>query len=121
MHEKQKSKLESIIDYLDRYKDLMIKATDAVIDQEISDYPIFVIHDGSMNLGVSILQDEELAISISSLEEFSTKQLISDDRIKPFIKIYKDPFHYFCLLVTLLEKPSFVFAPRKKNDPAVSN
>ncbi len=121
MEKEETARLNFVIHYLDRYRTLMKKASQAVMDQDVSEFPIFVIHNGAGNLGINIIHDDELAINISTLEELSTKQLISDDRIRDFIKIYKDPQSYFCLLITLLKKPSFAFLPLKGNDAAKNN
>jgi len=48
---------------------------------------------------------------ISTLEEFSTKKLIRQERINEFRKIYKDPADYYCLFVIEDLGSKFVFIP----------
>ena len=62
---------------LEPYKILMSKAMDSIMDQEISSYPIFVVHQHEVELGVPIVDKENVtgiwSINASSLEEFVYK------------------------------------------------
>lgn len=108
---------------LNPYYDIMIKAADAVVDQDVSNYPIFVVHDGSMELGLNIIHDDVLAINLSTLEEFSAKKIFQDDKLQPFMKVYNDAGISFCILDSSLEEPAIVFIPKPtaKSDPSKAN
>ena len=96
------------------YKKIMAKASDSILDQEISSYPIFVVHKAEVALGLPLVEnDRDININASSLEEFSTKSLIAKDKLEDFTNVYKDPKLQFCLFI-INEKigATFVFLPR---------
>ena len=94
---------------------LMEKASDEIFNQDISNYPIFVIAKEPINLGVAIANPESLKsawhLYISTLEEFTTKKLIRQERINEFRKIYKDPEDFYCLFIIDNLGSKFVFIP----------
>ena len=94
---------------------LMEKASDEIFNQDISKYPIFVISHSEISIGIQLANSEQIKgkwnLYISTLEEFSTKKLIRQERINEFRKIYKDPADYFCLFVIEDLGSKFVFIP----------
>ena len=97
-------------------KAIMNKAVELVLDQEVTDYPIFVLHQAPIEIGVALIEGGNIYskwyIQVSSLEELATKQIIRADRIAGFREIYKDPTQYFCLLLINDAKIDFLFLPR---------
>ena len=95
---------------------ILNKAADTVLDQEVTSYPIFVLHQSDIELGVALIEGGNIyskwSIRISSLEELVTKQIIREDRVEEFRKIYKDPTYYFCLLIVGEIGMNFIFLPR---------
>lgn len=97
------------------YKGLMGKAADVVMDQEVSNYPIFVVHQEELNIGVPLDTSQlygKWQVHVSSLEEFATKQLIESSKIDGFRAVYKDPKTYLCLFLVQEGAATFVFIPR---------
>lgn len=96
---------------------VLSKAADSVLDQEVSNYPIFIVHQGELELGVKVIDPEKVqsswAINISILEEFAAKQIITADKIDDFRDIYKDPQENLCLFILSEVGASFIFIPRK--------
>jgi len=94
---------------------LMEKASDEVCNQDISNYPIFVVSATEINIGILLADSSQLKgkwnLYISTLEEFSTKKLIRQERINEFRKIYKDPADYYCLFIIEDLGSKFVFIP----------
>ncbi len=94
---------------------LMEKASDEIFNQDISNYPIFVVSKEQINLGIALANPESLKsvwhLNISTLEEFTTKKLIRQERINEFRKIYKDPEDFYCLFVIDKLGSKFVFIP----------
>ena len=101
------------------------KASDAVLDQEISKYPIFAVHQGDLVLGIPLVDKDKMAgnwsINVSTLEEFVAKQIIETARLDNFKEVFKDPQHYLCLFVLSEAGANFVFLPRGAKDPARNN
>ncbi|MDC3253290.1 MAG: hypothetical protein P8M17_12590 [Saprospiraceae bacterium] len=111
--ERNYEKLENIIS---PYKAVLGKAVDTVLVQEISKYPIFVLHKEPLELGISLKNEintpNEWLVNLSTLEEFSTKQVIEASRVNRFTKIYKNPSEFLCLFVLDEFGANFVFLPR---------
>lgn len=96
------------------YESILVAASQAVLDQDVSNYPIFVISKLPISVGLEIIPktaQDNWMVNISSLEEFSVKQLIRQDRINDFRKIFKPVSTHFCLFVLSDLGPQFIFMP----------
>ena len=97
------------------YFKIMEDATSTILDQEVSKYPIFVLTQNEMSIGVplvnSLKTNPEWKINVSTLEEFAGKQLIQMEKVDAFRSIYKDPLSHFCLFVVDPKGAQFVFIP----------
>ena len=98
------------------YKAILGKAADTVLEQELSSYPIFVLHKQEIELGIPLKNEintpNDWLVNLSTLEEFSTKQVIEASRVNRFTKIYKNPAEFLCLFVIDEFGANFVFIPR---------
>lgn len=101
---------------LQRYKKMLGQASDMVLEKDVSSYPIFVVSNQPIEMGIPLVKKEVLAgkrsVNISSLEEFVAKQLILMEKVNDFKKIYKKPEEYLCLFVIEDIGATFVFLPR---------
>jgi len=95
---------------------LMEQAADTILDQEVSIYPIFIIHQLNVDIGVLLVSKTEgkadWSIHASTLEELVTKQVIQMDKVDNFRQVYKDPREYLCLFTLSEMGATFVFLPR---------
>lgn len=101
------------------YNLIMCKAADTILDEEVSSYPIFVIPDKAVALGIPLVEGEgqqEVRIHATTLEELATKNIIAPDKVDRFRQIYKDPGLYLCLFVVDDQQADFVFLPRIQAD-----
>lgn len=98
------------------YKPTLSKAADAILEQDVSMYPIFVIHQQTIEIGIPIARPEKVqgkwSANASSLEEFVAKQLIQPNRLENFKKIYKNPETHLCLFILSDLGATFAFIPR---------
>ncbi|NND31423.1 MAG: hypothetical protein HKN76_02445 [Saprospiraceae bacterium] len=98
------------------YLDIMEKSSDAIMQKDISKYPILVVHQQEIELGIPVVVKDKSkgnwSIHASTLEEFATKQVISAEKIEDFQGIYKDPKHDLCLFVISELGAKFIFMPR---------
>jgi len=114
-------KKETILKQIEReirqYVPVLAKAADAVLDQEISNYPIFIVHQGELEVGVNVIDPQKVpsnwTIDLSILEEFAAKQIIKSENIENFRKVYKDPQTNLCLFILSEIGANFIFMPRK--------
>jgi hypothetical protein len=103
---------------LEAYKPILTQTSAAILDQEVSKYPIFVVHQQDVEIGVVIVDKDRSgglwSIHASTLEEFVSKQIVENDKVDDFIEVFKSPKNYFCLFVLSELGANFVFLPRKK-------
>ena len=100
------------------YNLVMGAAADTILNQDVSSYPIFIIPEEQIALGIPLVNNDETAIHIhaSTLEELATKNLIEMSKVDHFREIYKDPAAFLCLFVITQVQASFVFLPRIQVD-----
>ncbi len=92
------------------------KASDMILDQGISEYPIFVLHGQEVEIGIPLWKkgDHGLKWSVhaSTLEEFVAKQLITADKVENFKDVFKPPKSQLCCFVLSELGATFIFLPR---------
>ena len=93
---------------------MLAKAADAILDQEISKYPIFTVCKEDLAIGLPLIENDGSAWSINAttLEEFATKNLIESDKVENFRSVYKEPTENLCLFVVDKSGATFIFLPR---------
>lgn len=94
---------------------VMGRLADEVLDQDVSRYPIFVVHPASIELGLPVVEKGEhsrWSIHISTLEEFAARQVIEMEKVADFRQVYKDPLAFLCLFVLSDLGAQFLFLPR---------
>ena len=81
---KPAEKLMIIENELKKFRSVLGKASDTVLDKDVSKYPIFVAHKQEIALGIPLIDraksNTNWSINVSSLEEFVTKQLIFEKK-----------------------------------------
>lgn len=97
------------------FKPLLRKASDGVLDQDISKYPIFVSGPAPIVIGIELVDSAEngepFYINISTLEDLAVKGIVEMSKVKDFTSVFKDPRTHFCFLVPEGDLASFVFIP----------
>jgi hypothetical protein len=114
--EEEKAYLQSLESELKQHKQLLKESAEAVLKDEITNFPIFVFHKLEFNIGEPLLvsQEEETEwnITMVTLEQLIQIGFIPLEKAKLFISSYKDPERYVCVLA--IENPkqtSFVYYP----------
>lgn len=100
---------------LQPYKKILAQAADVILDENVSKYPIFIVHQQELHMGVSLIDAGDKfkwSVNASTLEEFVTKELIFMDKAQDFISTYKDPEINLCLFVLSELGAQFIFIPR---------
>ncbi len=107
--------LEELDEQLRDYKHSLRLLSMNMIDEGISNYPIYVLHENDIDLGKLLLPEDETflgySVNASHLEDFVHKGIVSMDAVEKFKKVYKDPKEFLCLFYSLEENPRFVFIP----------
>ena len=114
-------KFKKLEEEFESLKPALAKVSDSILDQEVSKYPIFVVHQHDVEVGVEIIdgKDHPWSVHASSLEEFVSKQLIETHKIDSFRTVFKDPRKYLCLFVLSDLGANFIFLPRLKKELGV--
>jgi hypothetical protein len=102
------------------YNDVIFEVANEVLDNKISEYPVFVAHQLRLEIGEMILDKEDFekdwSINATILEELVEKGIILKDRIKSFKEVYKDPRKNICIFLVTEEGGNFIFMPYKKSN-----
>lgn len=108
---------------LDGFREIMAMASDSILDNEVSRYPIFVAHQHQLEIGVPLTIEREAKweIHASSLEEFVAKQIIESHKLDSFRTIYKDPRKFHCIFVVNELGANFVMIPRERKQDHIKN
>lgn len=114
---KQAEKLMVLENEMKKYRSVLGKASDTIIDNEVTKYPIFVVHKQEIALGLPLIDRTKVnsnwSINVSSLEEFVTKQLIYNNKVEDFKKTYKEVGTHLCIFILSDLGAQFVYIPRQ--------
>lgn len=101
---------------LSAFRGLMTDAAETITTQDVSNYPIFVIHKNLIDIGINIVDKEKVhsnwSVNASTLEEFVAKQLIAPEKVDDFKLLYSNHPDKLCLFVLSDLGANFVFLPR---------
>ncbi len=97
------------------YLDMAREAKYKIINEDISNYPIFVAHQDEINIGIPLLDREKVqsiwSINASTLEEFYTKKLIQDEKLDEFRNLYNNHKNEICFFVLSEVGAQYLFIP----------
>ncbi|MEZ4826115.1 MAG: hypothetical protein R3C61_07450 [Bacteroidia bacterium] len=86
-----------------------------VIEEEISDYPIFIASQDYVDIGKPIFDRDVVQVNwffnVSFLEDFVKKGLIQAERANQFKRTFNDPSRKACVFVISEDTGRFVFVP----------
>jgi len=109
--------MKALEEELQRYNGVLREVADATMNNHVSNYPIFIAHQKSLEIGIPLIVREQSgtfwSYHISTLEELVTKNIIQGEGLKNFKEVYKDPQKFICLFVVEDTGATFVFYPYK--------
>jgi len=112
---KETNSLEALKLDLKKFSKAFKEASVTVRDQGVSKYPIFIVHQEEVNMGLLLIEPTQSGshwcFSISTMEEFVSKNLIRDNKVESFKSAFKDPDINICLFVIDPNEANFVFVP----------
>lgn len=97
------------------------EAATTVVDEKVSNYPVFVAYAGTdveSMPGIHVLDiptGRELVwtINVTTLEELVARQVVQQEKIDPFRKVYKDNAGQLCFLIIDEAGGRFGFVPSR--------
>ncbi len=108
-------KIFALQSQLQPYKTLLGQAADVIVNENVSKYPIFVVHQQELEMGIPLIaagSQFKWSVNASTLEEFVTKDIIYQEKAQDFINTYKDPELHLCLFVLSELGAQFIFLDR---------
>lgn len=116
MENKPTKKLLQLQEELSNYRSSLAEAAEIIKDQNVSSYPIFVIHQQTVDIGINIVDKESTqgnwSVNASTLEEFVTKQILSPEKVDDFKTLYRSHEGELCLFVLSELGANFIFLPQ---------
>ena len=98
------------------YKKILSQAAEVIHDQDVSKFPIFVIHQNIVDIGINIVEQAEgkgnWSVNASTLEEFVTKQIIAEEKVEDFQSLYRSHHDDLCLFALSELGANFIFLPK---------
>ncbi len=116
MNNEKPSYIDSLQKDLDLFKEPIMEASISIVDEGVSDYPVFIASKELFPIGELILDKEELqtnwSIFASTAEDLIKAGIIQVDKARFFITQYKPVKEYICLFVVASEtEAGFIFVP----------
>lgn len=112
--------LDSLKKDIEFYKTSIKEVSEEILNEKVSEHPIFIAHKTEIPLGELILDHAELyttwSISASTLEEFVEKSIIENSKEGFFKANYKEPKKFICVFLISGASANFVFIPYNKGD-----
>jgi hypothetical protein len=109
--------IESLKVDLKIYGEMIEEVSSDMIAESFTQYPIFIATEHEVKMGELILEKDEHAATFSiyttTLEEMVDRNLILEEKKADFIKTYKDPKKFMCVMLLTSTIASFVFMPYK--------
>jgi hypothetical protein len=109
--------LESLKADIIFYNDPILEVAMEILDNKVSEYPVFIAYQHLLDLGEMILDKDDFekdwSINVTILEELVEKGIILKERIPSFKEVYKDPRKNICIFLVTEESGNFIFMPYK--------
>jgi len=109
--------LQQVKEELQPLLPIMKKAATSIKDEEISNYPVFIVYkeDEEIGLGIPLLDENQMkenwGVNASTLEELATKKVVAMENVERFCDIYKTHPNSICFLVWNKNGAQIVFLP----------
>lgn len=91
-----------------------------VINEEISEFPVYIAYQEAVSLGKPFLTKEKDHLNwhynVSILEEFVKRGVVKEDKLEDFLETFGDPEERACIFVVLPAEGGFVFVPYEIED-----
>lgn len=114
--EKKEILLNQFYEDVSLCKDYLKTLRHEILNQDISNYPIFVATEVPVDIGRLVISKKELDIQwsfyASHLEDFVNKGIVELEKVEEFKKLYKANDSQLCFFLIMGGDFSFVFLPQ---------
>ncbi len=111
--ELQSEILDNLRNVLVEEQNKIISAIEIVKNEGVSNYPVLICFQANENyeLGIPLLNNNELACNLSTLEELYVKNIVDTEKVNNFRALYNHRLEHFCVLFVSENNPAFIFLP----------
>jgi hypothetical protein len=113
MNSNGQHELKTIEKLLKQNRETLRNAAETIRLQDVSNYPIFVISQKEIELGIPLILRGQLPddwiINASTLEEFYSKQIIAADKVDDFRALYKKNINDICVFAFMGDSGKILF------------
>jgi hypothetical protein len=99
------------------FLDIAGKIADQIKNDNISRYPIIVVHQGEIEIGIPVIErnssDNIWSLNASTLEQFYINKLIAENKLEDFKTLYRSHEADICFFVLSELGSQFLFLQRK--------
>ncbi len=99
------------------YDEMIYEVSLDMIAESFTLYPVFIAANQPIKMGELILDKEDhsatFSIYATTLEEMVERNLVLESKKTEFIRTYKDPKKFMCVMLLTASIASFVFVPYK--------
>ena len=110
--------LESLYVDFEKIKPLIKELSARIIQEEISEYPVFIASHQWVDIGKPIVNREEMELNwyfyVSVLEDFVRKKIIPQNNVNHFKNTYGDAEEKACMFTIIGTDANFIFIPYKE-------
>jgi hypothetical protein len=119
MTEEEFSKiLDALKEDLKFYNDLIKEVAVDIVAEGFSKYPVFIATEHEVKIGNLVFDKLEYArdfnIYACTIEELVEHKLILANKKEEFVKAFKDPRKFMCVLLFTSQTANFIFVPYRK-------
>lgn len=97
------------------YAEMIQEVSTDMRNEHFTEYPVFIATEHEVKLGELILDKEDHAatfsIYASTMEELLERKILLPERQPDFVKTYKNPEQFMCVMLLTASVASFVFLP----------
>ena len=109
--------LETLKSDLNIYDEMIKEVSAEMVAEGFTKYPVFIASSNDINFGELIIDKNDMAgtfhVFATTMEEMIDKNLILENKRNDFVKAYKDPKKFMCILLLTDTTASFIFSKYK--------
>jgi len=117
--EEFKKIIESLKTDLKIYDEMIKEVSADMIAEGFTEYPVFIATEHDVKIGELIIDKNDMAgtynVYATTIDEMVETNLILEAKKNYFIKAYKDPKKFMCVMLATEKLASFIFVPFAKN------
>jgi hypothetical protein len=97
------------------YSEMIQEVSEDMRKEHFTEYPVFIASEHEVKLGELILDKEDHAATFSiyatTMEELLERKILLPAKQPDFVKTYKNPSQFMCVMLLTASVASFVFVP----------